>query len=180
MVYSEEEINKYLSILNKYKEDSNVIKSKKIVTPLCKGCQNTLSFSIYFGLKICNECGMSNGHLLGYFNKKDLDRLYYRKKSIYQRKYYYEKKVNQISKMISLKDEEKYELFRRLMNIDNNIIKIINKQYSRNRLININYLIKKILEDIGCENSIFLKNNISQKIFNIYENWWKSYKELIK
>ena len=37
---------------------------------------------------------------------KDLGRLHYRKKSIYHRKYHYEKKVNEISKRY-LNDEEK-------------------------------------------------------------------------
>lgn len=98
MSYSEEEINKYLSILHNYKVERDVVKNKKVGSPICKGCKNTLSSSIYYGLKICDECGTSNGHMLGYFDQKDLERLYYRKKSIYQRKYYYDKKINKISK----------------------------------------------------------------------------------
>ena len=75
--------------------------------------------------------------------KEDCDRLYYRKKSIYHRKYHYEKKVNQISKRINLTDEQKCQLYDRLLKIDNLIMEILNKQYFRKRLININYLIKK-------------------------------------
>ena len=180
MSYSEEEINKYLSILHNYKVENEGVKNKKVGSPICKGCKNTLSFSIYYGLKICDECGTSNGHVLGYFDQKDLDRLYYRKKSIYHRKYYYEKKINKISKIINLTDEEKYELFSRLINIDNHTIKIINKQYYRNRLININYLIKKILEDMGCEKYKLFTIKINQQSLNNYEKWWKSYKELTK
>ena len=74
---------------------------------------------------------------------KDCDRLFYRKKSIYQRKYHYEKKVNQIFKRINLTDDEKCQLYDRLIKIDNYIMKILNKQYFRKRMININYLTKK-------------------------------------
>ena len=109
----------------------------------CLNCPNTESFKIDSGLKICDECGVSNGYVLGLFDLKDFDRLHYRKKSIYHRKYHYEKKVNQISKRINLTDEQKCQLYDRLLKIDNLIMEILNKQYFRKRLININYLIKK-------------------------------------
>ena len=122
MSYTEEEIKKYLNI--EYR--------------------NTESFSSYSGYNMCNECGTLNGHILGQFDVKDFDRLYYRKKSIYHRKYYYDKKVKNISKLINLTDEQKFELYNRLLKIDNYIMKILNNQYFRKRMININYLIKKI------------------------------------
>ena len=89
MSYTEEEIKKYLNILSNYKKTLKqfTIKFK------CKGCSNTESFSTYSGYNMCNECGTLNGHVLGQFDIKDFDRLYYRKKSIYHRKYYYDKKV---------------------------------------------------------------------------------------
>ena len=135
MTYTEEEIKKYLDILHNYSS-----KPEEEVSPKskCLGCPNTESFTIDSGLKICDECGTANGHVLGQFDIKDLDRLYYRKKSIYHRKYHYEKKVNQISKLIRLNDDEKCELYDRLIKIDNFIMGIINKQYYRKRLININ------------------------------------------
>ena len=133
MTYTEEEIKKYLEILNNYNKSIQQISPKS----KCLGCPNTKSFSIDSGLKICDECGTANGHVLGQFDIKDLDRLYYRKKSIYHRKYHYEKKVNQISKLIRLNDDEKCELYDRLIKIDNFIMEIINKQYYRKRLINI-------------------------------------------
>ncbi|CAH3181174.1 unnamed protein product, partial [Porites evermanni] len=88
----------------------------------CSNCTNTKCFTIYSGLKICDECGTANGHVLGLFDVKDLDRLHYRKKSIYHRKYHYEKKVNQISKRINLNDEQKCELYDKLIKIDNKIM----------------------------------------------------------
>ena len=133
-----------------------------------------------FGYKICVKCGTENGHVLGLFDVKDLDRLYYRKKSIYHRKYHYEKKVNEISKRINLTDEEKFKLYDKLTKIDNHMMEILKKQYLRKRMINIIYLIKKILEEMGCEKYKLIELKISSITFEIYEKWWDSYKELAK
>ena len=139
MSYTEEEIKKYLNILSNYKKPIKKFKLKF----KCKGCTNTESFSSYSGYNMCNECGTLNGHILGQFDLKDFDRLYYRKKSIYHRKYYYDKKVKNICKLINLTDEQNCELYNRLLKIDNYIMEILNKHYFRKRMININYLIKK-------------------------------------
>ena len=173
MSYSEEEIQKYLNILHKYRDD----------TPKgggCRGNRRCSRFEEYLGQHLCIECGKLNGHILGQFDIKDFDRLHYQKKSIYYRKYYFEKKVNNISKLINLDDEEKCELYERLLEMDSSIMKVINNKYSRKRMININYIIKKILKEMGCEKYCNIKNKISPKILVLYDNWWKSYKELIK
>ena len=112
MPYTEEEIKKYLEIQNNY--SSKPIEEVDVKAK-CSNCLNTECFTIDSGLKICYECGVSNGHVLGFFDVKDYDRLYYRKKSIYHRKYHYEKKVNQISKRINLTDEQKCELYDKLL-----------------------------------------------------------------
>ena len=176
MSYTEEEIKKYLNILSNYKKSLQQFKLKS----KCKGCSNTESFSSYLGYNMCNECGTLNGHILGQFDVKDFNRLYYRKKSIYHRKYYYDKKVKNISKLINLTDEQKFELYNRLLKIDNYIMKILNNQYFRKRMININYLIKKNLEEMGCEKYKIIEFKISPQILEIYDKWWGSYKELIK
>ena len=174
MTYSEEEINKYLNILHNYNKSTQQFSPKS----KCKGCPNTESFTVDSGQKICDECGIVNGHVLGHFDLKDLERLYFRKKSIYQRKYHYEKKVNHISKIIRLNDDEKCELYDRLIKIDNYIMEILNKQYYRKRLININYLTKKLLEEMGCEKYKLIDLKISPQTLEIYEKWWTSYKNL--
>ena len=176
MTYTEEEINKYLNILSNYNKSMHQfpIKSK------CKGCSNNKSFTIDPGLKICDECGIVNDHVLGQFDIKDLDRLYYRKKSIYIRKYHYEKKVNQISKRINLEDEDKCKLFEKLLEIDNFIAERLNKQYFRKRLININYLSKKLLGKMGCEKYKLIDLKISPQTLEIYDQWWESYNNLRK
>ena len=176
MSYTEEEINKYLNILHNYNNRMQQFSPKS----KCKGCINTSHFTINFSQKICDECGTANGHVLGQFDVKDLDRLYYRRKSIYHRKYHYEKKVNQISKLIRLNDDEKCELYDRLVKIDNYIMEKLNKQYFRKRLININYLTKKLLEEMGCEKYKFIKLKISPQTLEIYDQWWASYKDLKK
>ena len=173
MSYREEEIKKYLNILSNYKKSI-----KQFTLKLkCKGCLNTESFSLYLGYNMCNECGVLNGHILGNIELKDFDRLHYQKKSIYHRKYYFDKKVNNISKLIGLNNEEKFKLYEKLLEIDNNILKVVNKDFNRKRMININYIIKKILEEMGCQKSKNINIKISPKILEIYVNWWKIIKK---
>ena len=179
MPYTEEEIKKYLNILHNYKvEESEGVKKSKVAS--CLGCKNTESFFIDFGQKICYNCGMVNGHVLGFYDVKDYDRVHYRKKSIYHRKYYYDKKVNKISKLINLTYEQTCELYNRLLKIDNYIMENINKQYFRKRMINITYVIKKILDEMGCEKYKSLELKISPKTLETYDSWWETYKELLK
>ena len=177
MTYTEEEIKKYLDILHNYTSQPVEEFSEK---SKCLGCPNTKSFTIDSGLKICDDCGILNGHVLGQFDIKDIDRLHYRKKSIYHRKYHYEKKVNQISKLIRLNDDEKCEVYDRLIKIDNYIMEKLNKQYFRKRMININYLTKKLLEEMGCEKYKLIVLKISPQTLEIYEKWWDSSKDLKK
>ena len=92
MSYTEEEIKKYLDILHNYGTQQSWVnyknKTEESKKPKCKNCQSDC-FSIYSGYKICNSCGCLNGHVLGHYDQKDYDRLHFRKKSIYQRKYHY-------------------------------------------------------------------------------------------
>ena len=149
MSYSEEEIKRYLGILDKYTKKTLTTPCEPSKKAKCWNCQRDDCFTIDRGFKVCENCGCQNGHVLGYFDKIDYDRLVFRKKSIYQRKYHYEKKVDQISKMIQLSESEKYDLYNKLMEIDNNVMEKLNKQFNRKRMISIGYLIKKILEEMG-------------------------------
>ena len=86
MPYSEEEIEKYLDILHKYTKPPEVEKNRKAK---CWNCQRDDCFTIVSGFKICENCGCQNGHVLGYFDKKDQDRLLFRvfiRESIIMRK----------------------------------------------------------------------------------------------
>ena len=175
MSYTEDQIKKYLEILNNYtsKPEEEVSRKSK-----CCNCQNSECFTIDSGYKICDYCGVANGHVLGFYDVKDYDRLYFRKKSIYHRKYHYEKKVNQISKRINLTDEQKCELYDKLIKIDNYTMEILNKQYFRKRMIRIFYLIKKLLEEMGCKRYKLIYLKISPQTLEIYKKWWLSYKDL--
>ena len=177
MSYTEDQIKKYLEILHNYtkKPVEEVDDSKRVK---CRNCQSD-SFLVDSGHNICDSCGSANGHVLGYFDLKEYDRFHFRKKSIYQRKYHYEKKVNQVSKRLNLTDELKCELYNKLMNIDNHVMEILNKQFSRKRMISIFYLIKKLLEEMGCEKSRLVYLKISNQTMENYEKWWDSYKSLL-
>ena len=175
MTYTKEEIDKYLEILRSYNNAQSEEKANTKVR--CRNCQS-VSFSIETGYNICDSCGLTNGHVLGYFDLKEYDRFYFRKKSIYQRKYHYEKKVNQVSKRLNLTEEQRYELYNKLMEIDNHIMEILNKKYCRKRMISIFYLIKKLLDQMGCEKSKLVYLKISPQTLANYEKWWNSYKSI--
>ena len=173
-MYTPEQISKYLNILHEYKKDENEDEDEDVDKHICK------SLEIFQGQHLCIDCGRIKGHVLGQFDINDSDRLHYQKKSIYHRKYYFEKKVNDISKIIGLKNEEKFELYEKLLEINCNNMNVVNKKFSRKRIININFIIKKILKEMECEKYKYIENKTSYKILKIYNNWWKSYKELIK
>ena len=173
MSYKEDQIKKYLEILHKYTKNISDESKMQSSPSKCLNCENSENFAIDFGYKICEECGSTNGHVLGYFDPKEYDRLYFRKKSIYQRKYYYEKKIKQIP---NLAGEEKDELYKKLMEIDEKVMKDVNKKFSRKRMINIFYIINRILGEIGSKNKISL--NISSQTREYYDKWWESYLEL--
>ena len=177
MHYKNDQIERYLEILHNYTkkpiEEIDVSKKAK-----CSNCENRESFTIDYGYKICEECGVANGHVLGFYDNKDHGRLFYRKKSVYQRKYYYEKKVNKISKSINLTNKQKNKLLVKLMKIDNKTTEILNDLCSRKRMISIEYLIKKLLAEMGCEKYKLFYLKISPQTLDNYENWWDSYKSL--
>ena len=169
MSYTSEQIVHYTNILEEYKNTK-----ENIDKVTCCNCGED-NFSIYLGQNICDSCGVFNGYILGVYDIKDQDRLYYKKKSIYNRKYHYEKKVDIISKRINLTDEEKYELYNKLMKIDNSVMEILNKQFCRKRMINIFYLIKKILEEMKCKKYKLVYLKISPQTLENYEKWWENY-----
>ena len=177
MSYSEAEIKKYMDILRIYtkpKEDESSETDRKTK---CWCCQES-EFDLVSGFKICINCGSQNEHYLGYFDKRDQDRIVFRKKSIYQRKYHYEKRVEELGKMIQLTEDEKYDLYSKLLELDNCVLEKLNKQFSRKRTINIVFLIKQMLEEMGNEKHKLVELNIGDQILENYQNWWHFYKSL--
>ena len=148
---------------------------KRIV---CWNCQSDCFF-VNSGYNICDSCGVSNGHVLGCCDQKEYDRLHFRKKSIiYQRKYHYEKKIDQVSKRLHLTEDQKYGLYNKLMAIDNHVMEILNKQFCRKKMISIFYLIKKFLEEMENEKYKLVYLKISEQTLANYEKWWNSNKSL--
>ena len=175
MSYSEEEIKKYMNILHNYTKSPEKEVSRKT---RCWNCQRDDCFDIVSGFKLCVNCGSQNEHVLGYLDKKDYDRLLFRKKSIYHRKYHYEKRVNQVSKRLKLTEDEKYDLYTELMEIDDRNVESLNNQFCRKRIINIFYLLKKILEEMENKKYKLIKLDIGDQTLVNYEKWWQSYKSL--
>ena len=146
-------------------------KGKKI-RKLDVGIVKAIVFLLNQVYNICDSCGTTNGHVFGYFDLKEYDRLHFRKTSIYQRKYHYEEKVDQVSRTLHLSEDQKYDLYNKLMNIDNHVMEILNNQFCRKRMISIFYLIKKFLEEMGCEKSKLVYLKISMQTMENYEKWW--------
>ena len=182
MAYSEEEIKKYLNILR------NVNDSLDVYTPVldkhiplkipekisCKNCGNTHFFKDH-GLRYCKKCFYSVGRvLINEFNYKD--RCHFQKKRIYNRSYHYQNKIEEISKKynLNIKPEDYYKLRLDLEKIDNTLNKI-NDTYQRKRLINITYLIKRILSEYDKSEADKIQLKRSKKTFEFYDNWYKTY-----
>ena len=172
MKYSQEDIENYLEILERSQQGGFGGRH----SPRC--CENP-QFTIWNGYRLCESCCTTSGHILGYHDTKDYERLFYRKKSVYERKYYYEKKVNIMATEINLESDKKSELYEKLMEIDNLVTKKLNQTFNRKRMISIQFLMKKILGELGYKeesDKVFLK--ISNPTLKNYEQWWTSYKNL--
>lgn len=186
MAHTKEQIEQYTEIFLKYKKqlEEPLLKEKKIYTacvnPDCNMRKGGLEFYIESGFYMCESCDSLNGHALGYYDLKEYDRFHYRKKSIYQRKYHYENKVKDISKRLALTDDEQYCLYNKLMEIEEKTINEINEQFNRKRMISVFYLIKKLLEEMGCEKYKQIGLKLSKETFANYEKWWEYYKNEFK
>ena len=174
MSVTKEDVKKFLDLMNRLKETVEEETDRRVK---CQICQES-DFEEYGGYYTCEHCGCQNGHVLGYYDKRDEEHMVFRKKSIYKRRYHYIKRVDEVSKKIQLNEEEKDDLFNELMEINDEIMERINKKMKRKRMINIVFLMKKILEEKGNEKHLLLELNTSTKTFAYYEKWWKEYKSI--
>ena len=174
MLFTENEIQKYFEIIHIYTKSPKNETDRKIS---CTNCQEK-EFDLVAGYVFCENCGKQNGRYFDSFDKKDSDRLVFRKKSIYQRKYHFEKKVNQISQRINLSEDEKYNLYLKLLEIDNSVMEELNKKFNRKRTISVIFLIKKILEEMKNPKHKLVEINIGDQTLENYRKWWHSYKSL--
>ena len=61
------------------------------------------------------------------------------------------------------------------MEIDQETITKINEHFNRKRMISVFYLIKKLLEEMGCEKYHQIGLKLSKQTFANYEKWWEYY-----
>ena len=76
-----------------------------------------------------------------------------------------------------MSSDEKFELLLKLQKIDDKVMKKINEKWKRKRLINITYLIKKILSEYDDSKAKKIKLNLSEKILNFYNDWYDDFKK---
>ena len=75
---------------------------------------------------------------------------------------------------MDIKPEVHYKLRLDLEKIDNKLNKI-NDTYKRKRLINITYLIKRILSEYDKNEADKIQLKLSDKTVKSYDNWYKTY-----
>ena len=177
MTYSEEEIKKYLNILRNFNDGLDVytpvldndIPLKIPEKVSCENCGNTHFFKDH-GFCYCNVGRV----FIKDFTSKD--RCHFHKKSVYKRSYHYQNKLEEISKKYNLdiRPEVHYKLRLDLEKIDNKLNKI-NDTYQRKRLINITYLIKRILCEYDKNEADKIQLKLSDKTLKFYDNWYKTY-----
>ena len=182
MTYSEEEIKKYLNILRNFNDGLDVntpvldnhIPLKIPQKVSCENCGNTHFFKDH-GFHYCNQCFYSVGRVfIKDFTSKD--RCHFQKKSIYKRSYHYQNKIEEISKKYNLdiRPEVHYKLRLVLEKIENKLNKI-NDTYKRKRLINITYLIKRILGEYDKSEADKIQLKLCNKTLKFYDDWYKTY-----
>ena len=167
MTYSEEEIQKYLSILQNFKDGLNVyssVKDKHLPPKIpekfsCENCGNT-------------QCFYSVGRVfIKDFTSKE--RHYFQKKCIYKREYHYQNKIEEINTKYDLEmmGNDKYELLLKLQKIDP-MLKEINEKWKRKRMINISYVIKRVLGEYDKTKADKIQLNLSEKVLKSYDEWY--------
>lgn len=181
MRYTNKQVELYFSYLN---PQSTQESDRRVRRRSC-GCDR---FWREMGYNWCEKCYMSNGHALGYYDQREYERFHFRQRSIYQGKYHYEKKIEDISNKFGLilTEEEKHCLYKRLMEIGGSerskskrdLMVSLNNKFKRKRMIGIYYLIRKILQEMGCNGYQTIDLKISNQTLEKYERWWRYYKSI--
>ena len=181
MIYSKEEIVQYTNIPKKFNDGLNVytpiLENIPLKTPekvSCKFCGNTHFFKDH-GFRYRNKCFYSIGRVfIKDFTSRD--RCHFQRKSVYKRSYHYQNKLEEIKQKydLDLKPEIHYKLKSDLEKIDKSINKI-NIQYERKTLINISYLIKRILGEYDKTEADKIQLKLSVKTLKFYVDWYKTY-----
>ena len=184
MSYSEEEIQKYLNILQNYRDGLNIIspvKDENIPpkTPARVSCENcgNIHFFKDGGYRYCKKCIYSVGRVfIKEVNFKD--RCCFRQKCIYKREYHYQNKIGENNRNFGLEmsSQEKFELLLKLQKIDK-VMEKINEKWKRKRLININYLIKRVLSEYDESRADKIQLHLSKNTLKFYDEWYDNFQK---
>ena len=181
MKYSEEEIECYTNILKNLNDGLDIytpilekIPLKKPKRISCENCGNKHFFKDC-GFRFCNKCFVSIGRVFikDYTTK---DRCHFQKKSIYNRSYHIQNRLDEIRKKydLDIKPEVYFKLKSDLEKLNRKINKI-NLKHERKRMINISYVIKKILKKYDKHEAKKIKLNISDDTMDFYDDWFETF-----
>ena len=175
MTYTKEEIELYTNILKNLNDGLNIytpfldnLQRKKPEKASCKNCGNKHFFKDN-GLIICNKCScIITRCFTKDYNSKD--RCHFQKKSIYNRSYHINNRLDEKTKKydLDIKPEVYFKLKEDLRNLDRKINKI-NQEHERKRMINISYIIKKILKNYDKQEAKKIKLNIGEDTKHKYD-----------
>ena len=174
MVFTQEEIDRYISILKKYTEPKPACKEKP-------ECEHELE-EYSPGLLFCQKCAAVIHKIENTSSYNDYDRCHFKKKSVYDRRYHFENKINYLIKKYNLDfDSESLDKLYKILNEinDKEILKKLNSEFNRKRLININFIIKKILEVINPNLAAKIKIKNSSETLELYNNYWDKIKPFL-
>ena len=71
---------------------------------------------------------------------------------------------------------ERYELLLKLQKIDK-VMEKINEKWKRKRLINITYLIKRVLSEYDNTRADKIQLHLSEKILKFYDEWYDNFQK---
>ena len=75
-----------------------------------------------------------------------------------------------------MSSHEKYELLLKLQKIDK-VLKKINEKWKRKRLINVTYLIKRVLSETDKTRADKIQLHLSEKILKFYDEWYDNFQK---
>ena len=73
-----------------------------------------------------------------------------------------------------MSSQEKFESLLKLQKIDK-VMEKINEKWKRKRLINITYLIKRVLSEYDKTRADKIKLHLSEKILKFYDEWYDNF-----
>ena len=75
-----------------------------------------------------------------------------------------------------MSSNEQYELLLKLQKIDP-VLKKINEKWKRKRMINISYVIKRVLSEYDKIRADKIQLHLSEKILKFYDEWYDEYQK---